>query len=613
MLLLIAAALASTVAVLPLQQGAGGTAYEGLGRALAGMLTSDLSVAPGLTLVERAQLDALTTELALAESSFLDPATAQKLGKGLGAEFVVVGGYSVVGDTFLLDARLVRVESGTVVRAADANGTVSAFVDVEKRLVSGLLDGLEVKLAEEARARILAAAPTRTFDAFAAYGEGLARESAGKLPEAQAAFGEALAADPGFQLAADSLLGLRQALDEAAHARQRKQSAKRAEKLDKLLATFPEPSRPPDRKARAAFLLRLLALQEQGRDCERYAEMRRYLDLTGWSFPTGKDAYGQLWKDATALAVEVGYAPDEKVDAGGHRDAEFRIQSKGATLFSSVGRWFYDFPTMLVDVPSSPDLVIALTRCMSVPEQLAELGALREAVAKHGVGEERVFDYPVPLAERLEWSALAVRARSTGIDAAMSARIAELVAAYDDETPMKPTGGSTARAWVEGQAAQLAGFGLAVERARVAKLGFTDATLRAAIEAVASADPARVAVVDPDCTQPLASYQAYAAATKGAPTHAGVVFAPLRDMGCLVGTPGRFAGGAEAVHWVQVAPSRARESGGPACDAGFAELPSRLPPPGTDAAPFTVTGLLGWYYSTLVMPLCVADPAVGAG
>lgn len=85
MLLLIAAALASTVAVLPLQQGAGGTAYEGLGRALAGMLTSDLSVAPGLTLVECAQLDALTTELALAESSFLDPATAQKLGRGLGA------------------------------------------------------------------------------------------------------------------------------------------------------------------------------------------------------------------------------------------------------------------------------------------------------------------------------------------------------------------------------------------------------------------------------------------------------------------------------------------------------------------------------------------------
>lgn len=211
MVLLFSVGWAATVAVLPLQQGAGGVAYEGLGRALAGMLTTDLSVARGLTLVERAQLDALTTELALAESTFLDPATAQKLGNGLGAEFVVVGGYSVVGETFLLDARLVKVETGAVVRAADANGTVAAFVDVEKQLVTGLIEGLEVKLAEDSRARILAAAPTRTFDAFAAYGEGLARESAGKLPEAQAVFGEALAADPDFALAADSLLGLRSA------------------------------------------------------------------------------------------------------------------------------------------------------------------------------------------------------------------------------------------------------------------------------------------------------------------------------------------------------------------------------------------------------------------
>jgi TolB-like protein len=613
MLLLFSAAWAATVAVLPLQQGAGGVAYEGLGRALAGMLTTDLSVAPGLTLVERAQLDALTTELALAESTFLDPATAQKLGKGLGAEFVVVGGYSVVGETFLLDARLVKVETGAIVRAADANGTVAAFVDVEKQLVTGLLEGLEVKLAEDARARILAAAPTRTFDAFAAYGEGLARESAGKLPEAQAAYGEALAADPDFALAADSLLGLRSALDAAAHARQRKQSAKRAEKLDALLVSLPEPSKAPDRKARAAFLLRLLVLHEQGRDCQRYAEMRRYLDVTGWKFATSKDGYAQLWKDATALAVELGYAPDPAIDAGGHRDVEFRIQSRGASLFSSVGRWFYDFPTMLVDVPTSSDMVTALTKCMSVPEALRELEALRAAAEKNGVGGERVFDYPVPLSERLEWSTLSVRARSTGIDATMSARIGALVAAYDDETPLKPTGGGTARAWVEGQARQLAVFGVAVERARVARLGFSDATLRAALDAVGSGDPARVAADDPDCITPLGSFKAFAAATKGSPPYAAVSIAPLRDMGCLVGIPGRFANAAEAVRWVQTAPSRGRDTESAGCVAGFTDLPTRLPPEGSEVPSFMVHTMLSWYYSSLVLPLCVSDPAVGAG
>ena len=577
------------------------------------MLTTDLSNAPGLTLVERSQLDALTAELNLAESAFLDAATAQKFGKGLGAEFVVVGGYSVVGEQFLLDARLVKVESGTVVRAADAQGTVAAFVDVEKRLVSGLLDGLEVKLADDALARILATAPTRTFDAFAAYGEGLAKESAGKLPEAQAAYGQALAADPAFTLAAESLFGLRKSLDRAARDRQQKQSAKRAEKLDQLLTVLPEPSSPPDRKARAAFLLRLLVLHEQGQACERYAEMRRHLDVVGWKFPGGKEAYGQLWKDATALAVSVGYAPDPKADPGGHRDAEFRIQSKGAGLFSSVGRWFYDFPTMLLDVPSSPDLLTAMTTCMSVPEQLTELAALREAVTRHKVGDERPFDYPAMLSGRLEWSALAIRARGTGIDAAMAARIAALVSAYDDETTLKATGGGTARAWAESQARQLAGMGLAVERERVSRLAFTPTTLRAALDAVAAADPQRVAVADPDCKQPLEFLKAYASATKGSAAYARSTLAPLRDMGCLLSTPARFATGADAVKWVQTAPSRARDTESASCIAAFEEIPTRLPAGGLEAAPYAIIGLLTWYYGSLVLPLCVTDPAVGAG
>ena len=59
----------------------------------------------------------------LAKGDFLNPTTAQKLGKGLGAAYVVVGSYSVVDGTFLLDARLVNVESGAVTKAARLEGT----------------------------------------------------------------------------------------------------------------------------------------------------------------------------------------------------------------------------------------------------------------------------------------------------------------------------------------------------------------------------------------------------------------------------------------------------------------------------------------------------------
>jgi hypothetical protein len=47
--------------------------------------------------------------------------------------------------------------------------------------------------------------------------------------------------------------------------------------------------------------------------------------------------------------------------------------------------------------------------------------------------------------------------------------------------------------------------------------------------------------------------------------------------------------------------------------AGFTDLPTRLPPEGSEVPSFMVHTMLSWYYSSLVLPLCVSDPAVGAG
>ncbi len=100
LLLLVAPARASTLAVLPLDRAAASEEYDGLGKALAGMLVTDLSKVPGLELVERDRLAALMEEMQLAESGFLDPATAQELGNGLGARFVLTGSYSVIAETW---------------------------------------------------------------------------------------------------------------------------------------------------------------------------------------------------------------------------------------------------------------------------------------------------------------------------------------------------------------------------------------------------------------------------------------------------------------------------------------------------------------------------------
>jgi len=149
----------TTIAVLLLQQGASSDAYEGLGRALAGMLLADLPGVDGLVLVERARLDAVVSEIDLSKTGFLDPSTAQKLGKGLGAQDVVIGSWSVVRGRFLMDARLVEVHSGRVVKAAKADGDEKDFVAVEKQVVRVALAGLQQWYGLEAKRCAL---PTRT-------------------------------------------------------------------------------------------------------------------------------------------------------------------------------------------------------------------------------------------------------------------------------------------------------------------------------------------------------------------------------------------------------------------------------------------------------------------
>src|SRR5687768_15808473 len=74
--------------------------YEGkneemavLKKGLAQMIISDLSGGASYTVVERMRLQEIMDELKLAQSGKIDPATAAKIGKLLGARYMVMGGY----------------------------------------------------------------------------------------------------------------------------------------------------------------------------------------------------------------------------------------------------------------------------------------------------------------------------------------------------------------------------------------------------------------------------------------------------------------------------------------------------------------------------------------
>lgn len=89
-----------------------------LGRLLAEELTAALLPREPFTLVERRMLYQVLREQALAQTGVLEIAEAQVVGRAVGAEALVLGTLSELGEEIKVNARLIEVSSGTVLVAA---------------------------------------------------------------------------------------------------------------------------------------------------------------------------------------------------------------------------------------------------------------------------------------------------------------------------------------------------------------------------------------------------------------------------------------------------------------------------------------------------------------
>jgi len=199
--LVFAAALAAprppTVAVSYFDNNTGQAEMAPLAKGLADMLITDLAAVPGIQIVEREKLNQALAELQLSRSRFIDPATAQKLGRGLAARYLLTGGYTMAGTAFRIDARVFNVETGAVVASRRVEGTREEFFDLEARLVAFLAGALQVKVAGVAPPS--KASGTRSFDALTQYSAGLDAQDQGDEARAKEMFEKALRTDPGYQ------------------------------------------------------------------------------------------------------------------------------------------------------------------------------------------------------------------------------------------------------------------------------------------------------------------------------------------------------------------------------------------------------------------------------
>jgi TolB-like protein len=89
---------------------------DALQKGIAGMLISELSANPAARVVEREEVQKLIEKQNLGASGRVDPQTAAKIGKLVGARYVVLGTFIDFYGDFRVDARLVNVETSEIVK-----------------------------------------------------------------------------------------------------------------------------------------------------------------------------------------------------------------------------------------------------------------------------------------------------------------------------------------------------------------------------------------------------------------------------------------------------------------------------------------------------------------
>jgi len=194
------AATAPTVAVSYFENVDGQKELDPLSKGIADMLITDLTKLSSLKVVEREKLEELLSEIEINKSAYFDKKTAQKLGSGLGAEFILTGSFFMHNGEMRIDTRLLRVETGEVLLADYVSGKKAEFFALQKKLTDKIIKSLKVKPKKDEEYALLIP-ETKSYEAFESYSIGIDAIDNGRLNIAELEFKKAVYYDDKFDKA----------------------------------------------------------------------------------------------------------------------------------------------------------------------------------------------------------------------------------------------------------------------------------------------------------------------------------------------------------------------------------------------------------------------------
>jgi TolB-like protein len=196
------------IAVLPFNNGGsygqGKEDFDALERGIAGMMISELAQNPAARVVERQEIQRLVDEQNLGAQGRVEGNTAAKIGKLVGARYMVMGTFVDFYGDFRVDVRLINTETGEVVKTESERMQRDHLYDIIRNVAGRLMKdaNLPALTRQASDQRMSRQVPT---EALTYYSRALLYQDRGQKDKAVEMFTHALAIFPEYAEAQDGL------------------------------------------------------------------------------------------------------------------------------------------------------------------------------------------------------------------------------------------------------------------------------------------------------------------------------------------------------------------------------------------------------------------------
>lgn len=123
-----------TIAVLPFTINASQKKYDHLSQGFSDDLTYYLMKSENIKIIDRNTVDKVLNEIKFSNSAVVDSATAQNIGKVVGAKFIILGNVEVIDNEANVICRIVKVETCENVLSEKVTGNASNILQLRDQL-----------------------------------------------------------------------------------------------------------------------------------------------------------------------------------------------------------------------------------------------------------------------------------------------------------------------------------------------------------------------------------------------------------------------------------------------------------------------------------------------